>query len=432
MRFVSTNFASEPVGLAEAVNRCVASDGGMFIPQEIPVLPRAFFNNIGEMSLADIAFVVASSFFGQDIPPAELKKIVDETFAADAPLVKVGDRYVLELFHGPTLTFKDYGARFMARVMQWLDRRNPGRRRNVLVATMGNSGAAAANGFAGMDGVDVYVLYPKGGLSRLQRATIFAPGGNIHPVEVLGTIDDCKSLVRTAIEDPALKGLNLTGANSINIARLIPQIVFTFYAYSRLRAMGVADAEKAVYSVPCGNCSNLVAAVMALRTGLPAGGVIAATNLNMPLQTALGNTVAGKLEPSFAPGMDTTHPSGAPRLQALYRNDRERFGREVRIAPPVSDEVIADTIRGLSRDAGYLIDPHGAAAYAASQRADVAPGLPVVVFATGHPAKLQSTMERITGVPIQLPESLARSLGQRHQHVLIPPTLPALKKLLNK
>lgn len=434
MRFVSTNFASGAVGLAEAVNRCVASDGGMFIPQVIPSLPRAFFNNIGEMTLAEIAFVVASSFFGQDIPSAELKKIVDESFAAEARMVKVGDFYVLELFHGPTLTFKDYGARFMARVIRWFDRRNPGTHRNVLVATMGNSGAAAAAGFAGMEGVDVYVLYPKGALTRLQRATIYGQGENIHPVEVLGSIDDCKHLIQSAIEDASLKHLNITGANSINIARLIPQIVFSFYAYSRLKALGVEKAEQALYSLPCGNCSNLVAAVMALRTGLPAGGLIAATNINNPLRGLLSGAeapAASRPETSSALGMDTANPSGAPRLRALYRGALDSFSRDVRVADPVTDSEIAATIRELKELYGYIIDPHGAAAYASARSVSASADGPVVVFATGHPAKLQTTMEEITGSPMPMPDSLARTLTARHHYMLIPPKLPALKKLLN-
>ena len=384
MRYVSTNSTTAPVDLKEAVNRCVAADGGMFMPAELPLIPKAYFNNIGEMTLREIAFVVANSFFGQDIDSATLKSIVDESFAFDAPMHLIGDdTYVLELFHGPTLTFKDYGARFMARLMRAIDA-NASYRRNVLVATTGNTGAAAANGLFKLDGISVTVLYPKGQLTRAQTAQMTALGENIHPIEIAGTVEDCKRLVQSAIADPALNDYHLTGANSINIARLLPQITFSLYAYAHLKALDVHGAENACYAMPAGNISNVVAAAMAKRIGCPMGTIIAATASNNQLSA----------------------PDG------------------------ISDQVIADTINGLRSLHGYTIDPHGAVAYAAMQGMGLT-GVPKVVFATGHPAKQLDIMTRITGAAIEMPHQLTRFMSVKRNPTIIPPTLPALKRHLH-
>ena len=293
MRFISTKSSISPVSLAEAVNCCVAPDGGLYMPETIPSIPRALFNNIGEMKLQDIAYVVATAFFGSEVPASVLKNIVDESFAFDAPLVKVGDTYVLELFHGPTLTFKDYGARFMARLMKYIDRRDTTPRRNVLVATMGNTGAAAANGFFRLDGVGVCVLYPYGALTKTQTAQFTALGENIHPLEVAGTVEDCKHLVQAALADQTLSDLHLTGANSINLARLIPQVTFSMYAFAQLSARGVQNTSGMQISLPCGNLSNLVAAAMARQMGLPMGRLIAATNMNDQLAPLIAGAEFG-------------------------------------------------------------------------------------------------------------------------------------------
>lgn len=430
MKFTSTNKTAAPVGIDEAVNRCVAADGGMFMPQYIPAIPRAFFNNIAEMSFRDIAFVVLSTLLQGDIEPGRLKAIVDESFSFDIPVRRLGDKvWVMELFGGPTLTFKDFGARFMARLMRHLDSRADAPVRNVVVATTGNTGAAAANGFYRLDGINVTVLYPKGCLSRQQIAQFTALGENIHPVEVLGTVEDCKRLVQQAIADPSMAHLNITGANSINIARLLPQVAFSFYGYSRLVAAGVRDADHAIYAMPCGNLSNLVATAMAGKMGLPVGHIIGATNANDQLAPLLAGAPADAphTEPqhTLAPSIDMSHPSGWPRLDSLYGGDTAAMRRDISTAA-VSDAEIAATIQRCRADYGYTPDPHTAVAIAAAERY---PGeAPRIVFGTGHPAKHLDIMTRITGAMIDLPVQLNSFMTQRRHSAIIPPTLPALKK----
>ena len=432
MRYVSTNSHSEPVGLIEAINRCVAADGGLFMPSELPRIPKAFFNNIGEMSFRDIAYVVANSYFGEDIDSAALKEIVDSSFSFDIQMVDLGDNcYVLELFHGPTLTFKDYGARFMARLMKYIDGKGS-RRRNVLVATTGNTGAAAANGLFNIEGISVSVLYPKGQLSRWQAAQLTALGENIHPIEIVGTVEDCKRLVQKAIADQSLSDFHLTGANSINIARLIPQITFTLYAYARLKALGVDYAEQAMYAMPAGNISNIVASAMAKRLGCPTGPIVGGTAANNQLAPLLVDGDGRRCKPlrTLAPSIDMSYPSGWPRLLHLYGGDLEAMRRDIIAPEGIADDVIASTIVKLREQKGYVIDTHGAVAYASAAAVHNGPA-PRVIFATGHPAKQHDTISRITGVSVDIPHQLARFMSVKRNPTIIPPTLPALRKHLD-
>lgn len=433
MRFISTNRISSPVGLDEAISRYIADDDGLFMPETLPAIPRAFFNNISEMNLREIAYVVATTLLGNDIPAAALKAIVDESFSFDAPLRHIGDNtYILELFHGPTLTFKDYGARFIARTIQYLDSGKAHYKRNVLVATTGNSGAAAANGMFCLDNVNVIVLYPKGLLSRTQTAQFAVLGENIYPIEVLGSIEDCKRLVRQAISNTSMAQLNLTGSNSINIARLIPQIAFAMHGYAQLLNIGVKDADKAVYAMPCGNLSNLVATVISRHLGLPTGKLIAATNINNQLEPLInGNTdksVAHPPEHTSTPSLDVTYPAGWQRLNYLYNGNLEAMCRDI-VPVVIDDKTIADTINGLRSTYGYTIDTHGAAAYAAADK-HTAPNIPKVVFATGHPAKLLNIMTQITASAIELPVQLTRFMSEKRRSTILPPSLPALRKFL--
>lgn len=433
MRFISTKSKTNPVSLADAINRCVAPDGGLYMPETIPAIPKALFNNIGDMNLKDIAFVVATAFFDSEIPAHVLKNIVDESFVCDAPLVKVGDTYVLELFHGPTLTFKDYGARFMARLMKYIDRRDTTPRRNVLVATMGNTGAAAANGLFKLDGISVCVLYPHGALTKIQTSQFTALGGNIHPVEIAGTVEDCKHLVQAALADPTLSDMHLTGANSINLARLIPQVTFAMYAYARLAAMGVHNAGQMRISIPCGNLSNLVAASIARRMGLPMGPLVAATNANNQLAPLLDGADFGKMTHrptrTITPSIDMSCPSGWPRLYHLYDGDLARMRNDITVAPAVSDDEVRATVNAVRERFGYSFDTHGALAYAAVQ-VSADPSAPKVVFATGHPAKQPEIITDITGCEPGRPEQMKQFSLERRHSIIIPPTLPALRKHL--
>ena len=430
MKFISTEGHSAPMTLKEAVARCVAPGGGLLMPEFLPRIPAALYRNIAEMNLREIAFVVAETLLGEDISGPQLKTVTDYAFAQDIPLRHLdGNIYALELFHGPSLTFKDYGERFMARLLPLIDGNS---RRTVLVATTGNTGAAAANGLFRQPDTDLFVLYPRGRLSRSQTAMFASLGENIHPVEVAGTIEECKLLMQKAIDDPSLAAYNLTGANSINIARLIPQITFVMHAYARLRQLEVPEADSAVYSIPCGNASNIVAATMARFMGLPMGRIIAATNTNNQLAPLIsGQPSVHGVAPvrTLAPSTDMTYPSSWPRIAYLYKDDPEALSRDIYAAPPLSDTEIAAAVNHLKDTTGYIIDPHGAMAYKAAE--DYPAGnAPKVVFATGHPATRLDIMTGITGSAIELPHQLNRFMSGRHSAVIIPPTIPALRKIL--
>ncbi len=429
MRYISTKGGGAAADAREALTGGFASDGGMFMPERLPRLPRAFFNNIGDMSMPEIAYVVASSFFGDDLDGSVIKRIVDESFGFDAPLVRLGGGYyALELFHGPTLTFKDYGARFVARTVGALAASRRTGRRTVLVATTGNSGAATANGLYGLPEVDVVVLYPKGVLSRMQMAQIATLGGNVRAVEVDGSIEDCKALVNGAMEDRTMEYLRLSTMNSLNIGRVIPQIVFSLQAYAGMLRAGEAGVEQALYSIPCGNLSNLIATLMAVVMGLPVGAVCGVCNAN----DGLGRAMRGEKQQACpvsttAPSMDMAVPSGLPRLRFLLEQSPLCRGKLI-VAPPVEDRDIAAAILRLRAGHGYTVDPHGAAAFAAAQASDHTG--PKVIFATGHPAKSLDTMTRITGSTVELPVQYNRFMGCRRTVRYMPPTAAALRRML--
>lgn len=430
MRYISTNGKTPGTTLAHAAEACVAPDGGLYIPERIPELPRAFFNNLGDMTMRDIAYVVCSSFMDGEFPAATVKEIVDSAFATEAPLAGVGfDTHVLELFHGPTLTFKDYGSRFFGALLSRVPA--PGRRRVVLVSTVGNSGASTAYGFGGEKGVEVFVLYPTGVLGRMARRQFTAAAPNVHALEVMGTIDDCKALVAASVADEGLSELSLTCANSLNIARVLPQVVFAFHAYARMLGAGVRNAGRAVYSIPCGNLGNLVAALIARRMGLPMGAIVGVSNANDALRRNLAEAVGPDERPvaTYAPSMDLLRPSGLPRLTALC-GGADGVERQITVAAPVSDRDIAAAILRLRTDYGYTIDPHGAAAYVGAMRAKAPAGVPRVVFATAHPAKNLDIMTAITGAPVELPVQLTRFMSGGRHPLVMPATMAALRRAL--
>ena len=286
MKYYSTNKNTPEVTLEEAVIKGLADDKGLFMPEKINQLPEEFFDIIGTLSFQEIAFEVAKAFFGEDVEADELKKIVDETLSFDTPLVRVEKNiYSLELFHGPTLAFKDVGARFMSRMLAYfIKKQNKTERINVLVATSGDTGSAVANGFLGVEGIHVYVLYPKGLVSKIQESQFTTLGKNITAVEINGTFDDCQRLVKTAFLDEELNNkMQLTSANSINVARFLPQAFYYFYAFSQLRSMNpklTAEELEAVICVPSGNFGNITAGLFAKKMGLPVKRFIAANNRN--------------------------------------------------------------------------------------------------------------------------------------------------------
>ena len=280
MKYYSTNHQSPVASLEEAVVKGLASDKGLFMPEAVKMLPEEFYDNIEHLSFQEIAYRVADAFFGEDVPADTLKQIVYDTLSFDVPAVKVKDNiYSLELFHGPTLAFKDVGGRFMARLLGYFIKKEGQKQVNVLVATSGDTGSAVANGFLGVEGIHVYVLYPKGKVSEIQEKQFTTLGQNITALEVDGTFDDCQALVKNAFMDADLNAhMKLTSANSINVARFLPQAFYYFYAYAQLKKEGKAD--NMVVCVPSGNFGNITAGLFGKRMGLPVKRFIAANNRN--------------------------------------------------------------------------------------------------------------------------------------------------------
>lgn len=430
MNFYSTNRRCPSVGLKEAVMNGLAPDGGLYMPERIPVIPRAFFNNIYEMSVRDIAFVVADLILGSDIDSAEIRQIVNDTFTFDIPLVKVEDNiYSLELFHGPTLAFKDVGARFLARVISHYSSQSRGRKVRVLVATSGDSGGAVAAGFKDVPGVEVYILYPSGRLSHMQREQLDVPGGTVHAIEVLGTFDDCQRLVKEAFADDDIRrACDITSANSINICRLLPQMFYFFHAYASLMGKGGEAPRDVVVSVPSGNLGNLTAGLLAWRMGLPIKRFVVANNVN---DVTVNYLLTGKFLPrravkSVACAMDVGNPSNISRILDLFGGDYGPLSH-VLTGHSYTDEDILGTMSLVYSADSYMLDPHGASAFAAL-RDDLKPGETGIFLETAHPSKFARAVHEATGV------ELKRGAGQDAHHKTVHPRISvsyeALKKIL--
>ena len=367
MKYYSTNHTAPQASLEEAVVKGLASDRGLFMPENIKRLPAEFFENIENLTFHEIACTVAEAFFGEDIPKEDLDRIVCDTLAFDCPVAEVEPTiYGLELFHGPTLAFKDVGARFMARLLQYFIKgKTDGREVNVLVATSGDTGSAVANGFLGVEGIHVYVLYPKGKVSPIQECQFTTLGRNITAVEVDGVFDDCQRLVKSAFMDSELCGkMILTSANSINVARFLPQAFYYFNAYARMKALG--KAGRLVVSVPSGNFGNITAGLFAHRMGLPIHRFIAANNANDIFYNYL---LSGLYKPkasvqTIANAMDVGAPSNFVRILDLYGGDHGRISSLISGAS-YSDTQIRQTMKDCYDNTGYTLDPHGACGYRA-------------------------------------------------------------------
>ena len=432
MKYYSTNGKTQLVTLAEAVVKGLAADRGLFMPEHIGKMPKAFFNNISSMSLQEMSFAVAYMLFGDDIDSDDLKHIVSDTLNFDIPLVKVDDqRYSLELFHGPTLAFKDVGARFMARLLGHFNSQNgEDRMVNVLVATSGDTGGAVANGFLNVPGVRVFVLYPSGKVSRIQEAQFTTLGNNITAIEVNGTFDDCQALVKGAFMDKELNShMMLTSANSINVARFLPQMFYYFYAYAQLMKAG-EDLNNIVVAVPSGNFGNITAGLIAKFMGLPVKRFIAANNRNDVVYNYLQTGVYTP-KPSVATianAMDVGDPSNFARILDLYHNSWEAIKAEIS-GFTYSDEQIAQTLADVYRQRGYLLDPHGAVAYRSLQEG-LQPGEVGVMLETAHPAKFKSVVDSIIGEDIDIPQRLAAFMENPKQSVRMPSAFGPFKQYL--
>jgi len=407
MFYHSTNDPAHRVGLKEAVLRSLPPDNGLYMPDTLPVLGDGFWSGWREMSFIEIGCAVADAFFGEDVPPEPLRGIVEGTLTFDAPVVTLGPRdHVLELFHGPTLAFKDFGARFMARLMAWLTR-GEDRTLTVLVATSGDTGGAVASAFQNVPGTRVMILYPRGKVSGLQEKQLTALGGNITALEVDGTFDDCQAMVKSAFLDRALsESLNLTSANSINLSRLVPQSFYYLHAARQL-----ADGVKPVFVVPSGNFGNLTAGLLAVRLGLPVARFVAATNRNdvVPAYLASGVYHPRPSEATVSNAMDVGAPSNFARMSALFGGSWDAM-RGMISGAAYSDEETRAAIREVRERFGYVIDPHGAVGWlAARDWRGNHPACETIVLETAHPAKFPEVMDAELGVgAVDVPERLAR------------------------
>ena len=440
MQYYSTNNTATRECLETAVVKGLAADRGLYMPTSIRPLPQEFFDNIQDMSLQEISFRVAECFFGEDIPADDLRQIVYDTMSFPIPAVKVTDNiYSLELFHGPTLAFKDVGARFMARLLGYFNKKQGGNRLvNVLVATSGDTGSAVANGFLGVEGIHVYVLYPKGKVSPIQECQFTTLGQNITAIEVDGVFDDCQTMVKNAFMDAELnQHMKLTSANSINVARFLPQSFYYFWAYAQLKKQGIAlngapsaQAPKLVACVPSGNFGNICSALFGRRMGLPIDRFIAANNANdifyNYLQTGQYNPRPSTA--TIANAMDVGDPSNFARILDLYGHSHEAITEHISGAT-YSDEQIARTMRQCLAETGYQLDPHGACGYQALQDG-LRPGEVGFFLETAHPAKFKQVVDDICATDVEIPARLAAFMQGQKQSVEMPNDFSAFKQFL--
>lgn len=442
MIYYSTNGNAPEATLRKAVVKGLAEDKGLYMPKEIKQLPDDFFRNIEKLSFQEIAFCVADAFFGEDVDKDSLKQIVYDTLQFDCPVKEIKSPiYTLELFHGPTLAFKDVGARFMARLLQYfLKKENTGEQVNVLVATSGDTGSAVANGFLGVEGIHVYVLYPKGKVSPIQECQFTTLGQNITAIEVDGVFDDCQALVKSAFMDEDLtRHMKLTSANSINVARFLPQAFYYFNAFACMKQMGAIQVEdngtgrlssNMVVSVPSGNFGNICAAIFGYMMGLPIKRFIAANNANDVFFKYL---LTGKYEPkpslqTLANAMDVGDPSNFARIYNLFDGSHDRISKLIAGAT-YSDDDIQNTMQQCYADTGYVLDPHGACGYQ-SLRDMLADGEAGVFCETAHPAKFKEKVDAILNTDIDIPQRLQEFMKGKKQSVAMTKNFSDFKEYL--
>jgi threonine synthase len=406
MKYYSTNKKVSGVSLEDAVVKGLAEDKGLFMPDTIKSIPQSFFDTIETLSFQEIAYTVADTFFGEDVEAGALKDIVYETLNFDVPLVHVVDSiYSLELYLGPTMAFKDVGGRFMSRLLGYFINQQKKALVHVLVATSGDTGSAVANGFLGVEGIHVYVLYPKGLVSPIQECQFTTLGQNITALEVDGTFDDCQALVKSAFMDDELNAhMKLTSANSINVARFLPQSFYYFYAYAQLKKLG--KEGNLVMCVPSGNFGNITAGLFAKRMGLPVKRFIAANNRNdiflQYLQTGIYSP-----RPSvstIANAMDVGDPSNFARVLDLFDGSHKAITDEI-TGVSYNDDQISESLKACYTENGYLPDPHGACGYRALKE-KLQPTETGVFLETAHPAKFLETVENIIGEKVVIPLKL--------------------------
>jgi threonine synthase len=428
MKYYSTNNTKHTVSLKEAVLNGLAPDNGLYMPERIPVFSSAFFSSLHEKSFTEIAFDIAQAFLENDIPPEKIKSIVKHTINFDAPLKEVEKNiFALELFHGPTLAFKDFGARFLSQVLGYF----AGEHKQevvILVATSGDTGSAVANGFLGVAGTRVVVLYPSGKVSEIQEKQFTTLSNNITALEVDGTFDDCQRLVKQAFLDDQLKErLLLTSANSINIARLIPQTFYYFYGWSRMK-----HREKIIFSVPSGNFGNLTAGLIAKTMGLPVDHFIAATNVNdsVPVYLASGNFLPQPSRATISNAMDVGNPSNFSRMLDLFSGNRAAMRTWI-TGYSFTDEETRHAMRQVLTQSNYQLDPHGAVGYLGLKKfQNQHAGSNGIFLETAHPAKFNEVVEQTLGQEIEIPAALEKFIQGKKATTKISADFIGFKKIL--
>ncbi|KKR10045.1 MAG: L-threonine synthase [Parcubacteria group bacterium GW2011_GWA2_39_18] len=429
MKFYSTKHNSPDVELKEAVMSGLAPDGGLYMPNSIPKLENDFFERASKMPFSDIAFEISGHFFGPDVPESVLRFIVHESFNFEVPLVELYKNfYALELFHGPTLAFKDFGARFMARLLGYFAQ-NSQKKITILVATSGDTGSAVAHGFFNVGGVQVVILYPSKKVSTLQEKQLTTMGGNIKALEVQGNFDDCQKMAKQAFLDEELKkAITLVSANSINIARLLPQSFYFVYLCAKLNKVGKPIAA----SVPSGNFGNLTAGLIAKKMGAPIYKFIASTNQNdaVPQYLKTGHFEARSSVPTISNAMDVGNPSNFVRILELYDCDVENMRRDI-YGASFSDVQTKEAIAEVFNKYNYITDPHGAVAYLGLRdylkNSGESSG---VFFETAHPAKFSDIVEKVIGTIPLMPDRLKAYLNREKQSTLIENKFSDLKEFL--
>lgn len=427
MKLYNTRDRYELVNFKEALFRGIGEGGGLYLPVEIPLLPGSIINN-GRLNFNELCYEVATSFLTDEIPPQGLHDLIAGAINFDAPLVSLNDDIkILELFHGPTLAFKDFGARFMAGAFSYFIG-NENEEITILVATSGDTGSAVANAFHGMAGIKVVLLYPSGRVSQLQEKQFSTLGGNITALEISGTFDDCQSLVKKAFSDAAITGKKkLSSANSINIARLIPQTFYYFGAYGRLENKN----KPFLFCVPSGNLGNLTAGLMSKKMGLPVSRFISAVNANTVFSDYISS---GDFKPApsistLSNAMDVGSPNNFERITGLFDNSYEYIRNEI-LSTSVSDTETIGTIKKVYSEFNYILDPHGAVGYAAMQRLLDTEGTTKILLETAHPAKFGQVIESAIGRLPDMPDRLKASLEKEKQSIELPADYPVFKEFL--
>lgn len=418
MRYYSLNRKSPTVNFREAVVRGIAPDRGLYFPETIDALPGGFFSKVDDLDRNELALALIRQFVGDEIPEKELAELVKDVLSFDFPLVPVEPNvFSLELFHGPTMAFKDVGARFMARCLSHFNK-NQNQEVTVLVATSGDTGGAVASGFLGVEGVNVVILYPSGKVSEVQEKQLTTLGQNIRALEVDGTFDDCQDMVKTAFLDTQITDrIQLTSANSINVARWLPQMFYFAFAYQQLEDKSQAP----VFSTPSGNFGNICAGIMAKKLGLPVSHFVASTNVNRVVPNFMQSGVYTPMDSiaTISNAMDVGDPSNFVRIRQIYNNDFEKLSADLS-SYSFTDEQTLEAMSLIYKNSDYVTDPHGAVGYLGLKKyLDSHPDKPGIFLETAHPVKFLEVVEPVLGVKIEYPEQIQAVIGREKESKFI-------------